>query len=104
MRRALFISVVGALCLNAIVNGQQGGINTSVLPARSNLAPPGPPTTSEYLTTDVVAQKQVEGSIAASTRNWNHLFAVFNDSRAVNAVDFLTGETSAAAEAWVGGS
>ena len=40
-RTGLFVLVVFA-CLQALPRAQQGGLNTSVLPARSNLqVPPG---------------------------------------------------------------
>jgi hypothetical protein len=92
-RTALFVFVVVA-CLQGLLRAQQGGLNTSVLPARSNLqVPPGTTVADEYLKTDLIAQKQVEGSIASSTRKPDRLFAVFNDYRGVNASDFLLGET-----------
>jgi hypothetical protein len=92
MKRTGFFVLVVVACLQALPRAQQGGINTSVLPARSNL-PPGTSVADEYLKTDLIAQKQVEGSIAASTRKPDRLVAVFNDYRGVNASDFLLGET-----------
>jgi len=82
--------------MHSLVSAQQGGLNTSVLPARSNLqVPPGGSVADEFLKTDLIAQKQVEGAIAASTRKADRLFTVFNDYRGVNAVDFLLGEAPA---------
>jgi hypothetical protein len=92
-RTGLFVLVVVA-CLQALPYAQQGGVNTSVLPARSNQqVPPGTSVADEYLKSDLIAQKQVEGSIAASTRKPDRLVAVYNDYRGVNASDFLLGET-----------
>ena len=67
MKRACLIVFVVAL-MHAFVSAQQGGVNTSVLPARSNLQLPPGSVADEFLKTDLLAQKQVEGLIAASTR------------------------------------
>ena len=94
MKRICLIVLAVAL-MHAFVSAQQGGVNTSVLPARSNLQLPPGSVADEFLKTDLLAQKQVEGSIAASTRKPDRLFAVFNDYRGVNGVDFIFGEEGA---------
>ena len=93
MKRALLIAMLGALSIHTFVEAQQGGVNTSVLPPRFN-PPPATITPDEFVRTDAIGQKQMEGAIAASTRAWDVLFAVFNDYRWVQAGDFLTGETT----------
>ena len=75
MKRALLTALVLALSLHGMLNAQQGGSNRSVLPAKSD-----PP---DLLKTDEIAQKQVEGSHAFSTRNYLHGMFAYIDFRAV---------------------
>src|SRR5690349_16648390 len=78
--KRLSLSFAIAVVLGGIVNAQQGGTNISVLPALAT--PPNAP--DGYLRSDQLAQKQVEGSLAFSTRNPLHGMAAFNDYRAVS--------------------
>ena len=88
MRRFVFFAVALAFGLGGIVSAQQGGVNISVLPSLAN--PPNAP--DGYLRSDQLAQKQVEGSLAFSTRNPLHGMAAFNDYRAVSIAEHGLGE------------
>ncbi len=79
MGRALACAVMLSLCLNALVEAQKAGSNTNVLPVLVNPADP-----NAYLRGDLYLQRQVEPSIAASTRNPQTILAFFNDYRAVD--------------------
>ncbi len=89
MGRALSFAVGLSLCLHALVGAQQAGPNTNVLPVVVNPLDP-----NAYLKGDLYLQRQVEPSIAASTRNPQMLLAFFNDYRAVDiATDVGIGES-----------
>jgi hypothetical protein len=99
MGRALAAAVGLSLCLHALVEAQQAASNINVLPVVVNPADP-----NAYLKGDLYLQRQVEPSIAASTRNPQTLLAFFNDYRAVDiAGDIGMGETEngAGALAWL---
>jgi N-acetylneuraminic acid mutarotase len=80
MKRALFVSLIGASFMHAMVGAQQGGLNTPVLPG----LPRDPSAANAKLTSDLLQQRQVEPDIVVSTRNPLHLMAFFNDYRAVD--------------------
>ena len=80
MRRATLIACLLAFTLHGFVHAQQASVNTPVLPG----APSNPLDPTPLLTSDFVRQRQVEPDLIVSTRNPQHLMAVFNDYRAVD--------------------
>ena len=82
-----WVSTVG-LCLLATslpVFAQQANQNINVLPVPNSVDPQDP--LAAALTGDLYLQRQVEPTIAVSTRNPDHLIAFFNDYRAVDIPD-----------------
>src|SRR5215472_847315 len=63
-----------AACLHATVSAQQAGENINVLPVLG----------ADQIRGDAYLQRQVEPSLAVSTRNAQHIIAFFNDYRAVD--------------------
>jgi CARDB protein len=118
--RIVALAAAAAALSVHVLQAQQGGANISVLPALTD-----PP---DILKSDQVAQKQVEGSFAFSTRNFLHGMAAFIDFRPITFAEEGLGEEAenrpripmwlahvfgrgkakpsvrAAAEAWIGTS
>lgn len=90
MKRALLTATVLAISLHALLSAQQGGVNISVLPALAT--PPDAP--DGYLRSDQLAQKQVEGSLAFSTRNHLKGMAAFIHYGAVSIAELGLGESA----------
>jgi hypothetical protein len=82
MRRLILGSALLILGLAVPATAQQAGENINVLPV---VLPDGGDTW--YLEGDGYLQRQVEPTIAASTRNPDHLLAFFNDYRAVDVAE-----------------
>src|SRR5512144_2125663 len=100
MQRILVLSVSLCLCLHVLVQAQQAGSNVAILPVVTNPADP-----SAYLKGDRYLQRQLEPSIAVSTRNPQTIVAFFNDYRAVDVPNDIaegegTPETSWTLLAW----
>ncbi|MEE4272309.1 MAG: sialidase family protein, partial [Thermoanaerobaculales bacterium] len=90
MRLVLTIVVLAVTCAPPMAIAQQAGENINVLPV---VFPQDDPD-HWFLKGDGYLQRQVEPTIAASTRNPDHLLAFFNDYRAVDiAGDIGLGET-----------
>jgi hypothetical protein len=68
------VSAVLAMCLQATVLAQQPGENINVLPVAG----------ADPIRGDAYLLRQVEPSLAVSTRNPQHILAFFNDYRAVD--------------------
>ncbi len=81
MKRLILITVGIALVLSTPLSAQQAGENINVLPVVPQSVPDWEIKGDGYL------QRQVEPTIAASTRNPDHLLAFFNDYRAVDVPD-----------------
>ncbi|HSL17212.1 MAG TPA: hypothetical protein VLB51_04835, partial [Methylomirabilota bacterium] len=83
MRRV--ITIVAALLAGVcpLATAQQAGENINVLP----VVVPDQSPDDWFLIGDGYLQRQVEPTIAASTRNPDHLLAFFNDYRAVDIDD-----------------
>jgi hypothetical protein len=79
---ALLVAVC-ILSLHTLLDAQQGGLNTPVLPG----LPADPADPLAHYKSDVLEQRQVEPDILSSTRNHLHLLSFFNDYRAVNLPD-----------------
>jgi hypothetical protein len=81
MRRALAAAAAVCLCLSLLVplQAQQAGSNVGILPVVADPADP-----DAYLKGDLYLQRQLEPSLAVSTRNPQTLIAFFNDYRAVD--------------------
>ena len=89
MRRILsFIFLLTLISAPAIVGAQQAGDNINVLPLVPNVDSSDPGYDPDwFLKGDGYLQRQLEPTIAASTRNPDHLLAFFNDYRAVDVGD-----------------
>src|SRR5436305_10344905 len=79
MRRPLVVAMMLALGLHAVASAQQAGSNVAVLPVVTNPADP-----NAFLKGDLYLQRQLEPSVAVSTRNPQTVLAFFNDYRAVD--------------------
>jgi len=91
MRLVLTVVVMAMTCAQPVVMAQQAGENINVLPV---VFPQEDPE-SWFLKGDGFLQRQVEPTIAASTRNPDHLLAFFVDYRAVDMADDIgLGETN----------
>ncbi len=85
MRRTLWLTLAVTCALVAGVDAQQAGQNVSVLPVVKPAVPGDPASVLDAaLKGDLYMQRQLEPTVAASTRNPNHLLAFFNDYRAVD--------------------
>ncbi len=82
MRRILIVGLALGLFTVAPLFAQTVSPNVPVLPLYSDPADPG-----AYLKGDLFLQRQVEPTIAVSTRNPDHLISFFNDYRAVDIPD-----------------
>jgi hypothetical protein len=82
MKRLILIVSVTLLLIPTLGLAQQASNNVNVLPLFSD---PNDP--EFFLKGDGYLQRQVEPTIAASTRNPDHLLAFFNDYRAVDIPD-----------------
>ena len=81
MRLTIILVLAISLLMQPMAMAQQAGENINVLPVVF------PSETDWQLKGDGYLQRQVEPSIAASTRNPDHLVAFFNDYRAVDIAD-----------------
>ncbi len=101
MKRALGLAVILACAAHAVTTAQQAGSNVNVLPVfvETVAVDPEEAKREALVRGDLFLQRQVEPSIAVSTRNPDHLLAAFNDYRAVDFVpdDIGLGERSASA-------
>jgi hypothetical protein len=85
MRRALCLAAAVTCVLVAGVGAQQAGQNVPVLPVVKPAVPDSPASVLDAaLKGDLYMQRQVEPTLAVSTRNPSHLIAFFNDYRAVD--------------------
>lgn len=83
-RGGLTLGIV-ALCLHTTVAGQQAGQNIPVLPVVAPADPSDPASLLDAaLKGDLHLQRQLEPTIAVSTRNPNTILTFFNDYRAVD--------------------
>jgi hypothetical protein len=85
MKRLILIVVGVVLALSAPLSAQQASQNIPVLP----VIPESSGEADWYLRGDGYLQRQVEPTIAVSTRNPDHLLSFFVDYRAVNIPDDL---------------
>ncbi|MGB2714674.1 MAG: Ig-like domain-containing protein [Vicinamibacterales bacterium] len=77
--------VIAALLLHSTVAGQQAGQNIPVLPVVAPVDPSDPASLLDAaLKGDLHLQRQLEPTIAVSTRNPNTVLTFFNDYRAVD--------------------
>ncbi|MCU0303437.1 MAG: Ig-like domain-containing protein [Thermoanaerobaculales bacterium] len=83
MRLSVKIAVLCAVAVSPMALAQQAGTNVNVLPV---VLPEDAPD-DWFVIGDGFLQRQVEPTIAASTRNPDHLVAFFNDYRAVDIPD-----------------
>ncbi len=99
MKRAFVLAVLLALAAH-VIRAQQAGSNVNVLPVFTDAAD----LDQALVKGDLYLQRQVEPVVAVSTRNPDHVFAAFNDYRAVDFVeaDNGLGESEAGSEAWIG--
>ena len=99
MKRTFLMAVLGLVVLSQLGKAQQANQNINVLPVYFNETddPDQPIDPLAYLKGDLFLQRQVEPTIAVSTRNPDHLIAFFNDYRAVDIPnDVGVGEDGAA--------
>ena len=82
MKRLILTALLALLTIVTPVQAQQAGTNVNVLPLFPDTSDP-----DYYLKGDGYLQRQVEPTIAASTRNPDHLLSFFNDYRAVDIPD-----------------
>ena len=82
MKRLILSLIVVVFLFSTPGFAQQAGNNINVLPLFPDTTDP-----DYYLKGDGYLQRQVEPTIAASTRNPDHLLAFFNDYRAVDIPD-----------------
>jgi len=75
---AVCVALAATFALVAGVGAQQAGQNVPVLPVIQ------PGVADAHLKGDLYMQRQLEPTLAVSTRNPNHLIAFFNDYRAVD--------------------
>ena len=90
MKRLILTALMALLTIVAPVIAQQAGTNVNVLPVvlPLDLNHDGRPDDPDwYLKGDGYLQRQLEPTIAVSTRNPDHLVAFFNDYRAVDIGD-----------------
>ncbi len=81
MNRRVTIALLSLMALNHPGFAQQANQNINVLPVSDANTP------NAELTGDLYLQRQVEPTIAVSTRNPDHVIAFFNDYRAVDIPD-----------------
>src|SRR5512137_442165 len=85
MRRALCLALAVSCALVARAGAQQAGQNVPVLPVVKPAVPDDPASVLDAaLKGDLYMQRQLEPTLAVSTRNPSHLIAFFNDYRAVD--------------------
>jgi len=82
MRRILMLGITLSLLVSTGLSAQTVSPNVPVLPLYSD-----PGDTNAYLKGDLYLQRQVEPTLAVSTRNPDHLLSFFNDYRAVDIPD-----------------
>ena len=90
MKRLILTALLALLTIVTPVLAQQAGTNVNVLPVVLPIDLDGdgyPDDPDWYLKGDGYLQRQLEPTIAVSTRNPDHLVAFFNDYRAVDIGD-----------------